>query len=70
MCTSLFFYDFHPTILFLLAFNREEYYERYETSVLANAILIPLSEGGCMQTTVHKNAHLFVQNVCAKLASC
>lgn len=36
MCTSLFFYDIHPTILFLLAFNREEYYERYETSVHAN----------------------------------
>ena len=28
MCTALFFYDIHPTILFLLAFNREEYQER------------------------------------------
>ncbi|CAL5228674.1 g11847 [Coccomyxa viridis] len=28
MCTALFFYDIHPTLLFLLAFNREEYQER------------------------------------------
>ena len=28
MCTALFFYDVHPTLLFLLAFNREEYQER------------------------------------------
>ena len=48
MCTSLFFYDVHPTILFLLAFNREEYYDRYETSVHANATLIPrVKEDAC-----------------------
>ena len=29
MCTALFFYNVHPTLLFLLAFNREEYQERY-----------------------------------------
>ena len=29
MCTALFFYDVHPTLLFLLAFNREEYQQRY-----------------------------------------
>lgn len=29
MCTALFFYNVHPSVLFLLAFNREEYQARY-----------------------------------------
>lgn len=29
MCTSLFLYDAHPGILFLLTFNRDEFYNRY-----------------------------------------
>ena len=28
MCTALFFYNVHPSVLFLLAFNREEYQAR------------------------------------------
>ncbi len=29
MCTSLFTFAVHPGILFLLTFNRDEYYDRY-----------------------------------------
>ena len=29
MCTSLFLWDHHPTLLFLLAFNRDEFLARY-----------------------------------------
>ena len=34
MCTALFFYNVHPSVLFLLAFNREEYQARYVSNYL------------------------------------
>ena len=33
MCTSLFLWDQHPTLLFLLAFNRDEFLARYKDCV-------------------------------------
>lgn len=29
MCTALFLYDTHPTLLLLLLFNRDEFYDRH-----------------------------------------
>lgn len=34
MCTSLFLWDQHPTLLLLLAFNRDEFLDRYTRSTL------------------------------------
>ena len=43
MCTTAFAFGVHPTILFFLAFNRDEFLDRYSTLVLA-ALSFELSD--------------------------
>ena len=53
MCTSLFLWDQHPTLLFLLAFNRDEFLARYTDYVQVSASVICTdlhSLTGCRKT--------------------
>lgn len=53
MCTSLFLWDQHPTLLFLLAFNRDEFLARYTDYARVSTIVICTdlhSWNGCRKT--------------------